>query len=308
MRSLNFIGRLNSALLTDVEWNAETPDVLIFGTADFTHILPVWVERVRNFGGRPTDAVVLATLLAEDREGPLWSAEISTGSRGQFTAGLSSGDRYVDCRPSLLEPLVRTGAIQEIRLKPTVEASLIPVNREWLEKLQAACCEQQYRFVERRHDDSDPSQDWADDFFAEERSVEESAAFESLTAEGFEPERVRLVMETEDETQGPGGVFLRWSGLDLGVPADVSAEFEQMWEALGLDQELDAWLSDTVAGETRSDNHAGGLDQNVGRVVDSGFGSEFSSERENSPEQGIDFDPEGDEGPDSGNAGKESKG
>lgn len=285
MRSLNFIGRLNSTLLTDVEWNAETPDVLIFGTADFTHILPIWVECVRNFGGRPTDAVVLASLLAEDQDGPLWSAEISTGSRGQFTAGLSAGERYVDCRPSLLEPLVRMGAIHEIRLKPAVEGALIPVNREWLEKLQAACSEQRYRFIERRHEGSDPSQEWADDFFDEERGVEETPVFEMLTAEGFQPERVRLVMETEDEAQGPGGVFLRWSGLDLGVPADANAEFEQMWEALGLDQELDAWLSDAVSGEPHGFARGGGSDG-----LDGG-GSDRAGEDGSGPRNGGKSDP-----------------
>ena len=246
MRSLNFIGRLNSTLLSETEWNAASPDVLVFGTADFTHILPIWVERTRNFGGRPTDAVVLSAILAEDPDGQFWSAELATGSRGQFTAGLTAGDRYIDCRPSLLEPLVRTGAIREIRMKPALESALVPVNREWLEKLQSACADQLYRFVERRPESTDPSQEWADDLFDEDRSVEETPTFAALMTEGFEPERVRLVMETDDETQGPGGVFLRWSGLDLGIPAHVSEGFEQMWEALGLDKELDAWLSDAV--------------------------------------------------------------
>ncbi|WP_426716656.1 hypothetical protein ACEN19_02075 [Corynebacterium auriscanis] len=246
MRSLNFIGRLNSTFLSEAEWNAASPDVLVFGTADFTHILPVWVERTHNFGGRPTDAVVLATMLALDSDGPMWSAEIATGARGQFTAALTAGDRYIDCRPSLLEPLIRTGAVRELRMKPALESALIPVNREWLEKLQTACGEQVYRFIERRPAASDPGREWADDLFDDDKGVEDSDTFVTLIDEGFEPERVRLVMETDDEMQGPGGVFLRWSGLNLGVPADVSEGFERMWEALGLDDELDAWLSDTV--------------------------------------------------------------
>lgn len=252
MRSLNFIGRLNSTLLSDAEWNATSPDVLIFGTADFSHILPIWVERTRNFGGRPTDAVVLAAMFSEDPNGQVWSAELATGSRGQFTAGLAVGDRYIDCRPSLLEPLIRMGALREIRMKSALEPSLIPVNREWLEKLQSACSEQLYRFVDRRPEQIDPSQEWADSLFDEDQSVEETTTFAALIDEGFEPERVRLVMETDDETQGPGGVFLRWSGLDLGVPADVSEGFERMWKALGLEEELEAWLSDAVGEDDES--------------------------------------------------------
>nr|WP_156963318.1 hypothetical protein [Corynebacterium auriscanis] len=134
------------------------------------------------------------------------------------------------------------GASHEARLG----ICLIPVNREWLEKLQAACGEQVYRFIERRPAASDPGREWADDLFDDDKGVEDSDTFATLIDEGFEPERVRLVMETDDEMQGPGGVFLRWSGLNLGVPADVREGFERMWEALGLDDELDAWLSDTV--------------------------------------------------------------
>ena len=177
MRSLNFIGRLNSTLLSDAEWNATSPDVLIFGTADFSHILPIWVERTRNFGGRLHRC---RGVRGDALRGSGWSSLV--GGIGHWLTGavhsrLSGGDRYIDCRPSLLEPLIRMGALREIRMKSALEPSLIPVNREWLEKLQSACSEQLYRFVDRRPEQIDPSQEWADSLFDEDQSVEETTTF-----------------------------------------------------------------------------------------------------------------------------------
>lgn len=110
-------------------------------TPQRTHILPIWVEPTLDLGGRPTDAEVLANILKHDEARDPWFARIVTNSRGQMTAGLvleeGQSERFIDIRPSILEPLWHAGVIFDVRVEPGVESSLIRVNPAWVDELEA---------------------------------------------------------------------------------------------------------------------------------------------------------------------------
>ncbi|HIW94880.1 MAG TPA: hypothetical protein H9867_00085 [Candidatus Corynebacterium gallistercoris] len=144
-----FLGRAQTEFSCDGAM--PTPDVLFFVTPELTHILPVWVTPDEDRGGRPTDAEILAEIMRSAPNDSPWFAEIATNSRGQMTAGIyqsvllhggdaedveHSRERYIDVRPSTIEPLSRAGVIFEITLKPHVANQLIEVNPEWGSELK----------------------------------------------------------------------------------------------------------------------------------------------------------------------------
>ena len=110
-------------------------------TPQRTHILPIWVEPTLDLGGRPTDGEVLANILKNDEARDPWFARITTNSRGQMTAGLvleeGESERFIDIRPSILEPLWHAGVLFDVRVAPGVEDALIRVNPTWAEELEA---------------------------------------------------------------------------------------------------------------------------------------------------------------------------
>lgn len=190
-------------------------DVLFFSTPDHTALLPVWVDPPADLGGRPTDAEILADLLASNQFEQPWFAEIVTNSRGQFTAGLSqrivngvpvedsedeiidddgefSGEyveRYIDVRPSTLEPLWHAGVLFDVRLKPSVVPALLDVNPEWTRELAGK-------------------------------------------------------LSAVDEDGDPIEFDLLWNPEDMGFTAFADPEqgFKELWEGMGLSKELDDWL------------------------------------------------------------------
>lgn len=133
-----FLGR---AVGSSLGCGAPVPDCLIFMTPQRTHILPIWVEPTLDLGGRPTDAEVLANILKHDEVRDPWFARIATNSRGQMTAGLvleeGESERFIDIRPSILEPLWHAGVIFDVRVEPGVESALIRVNPAWVDELEA---------------------------------------------------------------------------------------------------------------------------------------------------------------------------
>lgn len=133
-----FLGR---AVGSSLGCGAPVPDCLIFMTPQRTHILPIWVESTLDLGGRPTDAEVLANILKHDEARDPWFARIVTNSRGQMTAGLvleeGESERFIDIRPSILEPLWHAGVIFDVRVDPGVESALIRVNPAWVGELEA---------------------------------------------------------------------------------------------------------------------------------------------------------------------------
>ena len=133
-----FLGR---AVGSSLGCGAPVPDCLLFMTPQRTHILPIWVEPTLDLGGRPSDAEVLASILKNDEARDPWFARIATNSRGQMTAGLvlEAGDseRFIDVRPSILEPLWNAGVLFDVRVAPGVENALIRVNPAWVEELEA---------------------------------------------------------------------------------------------------------------------------------------------------------------------------
>ncbi|CAI37069.1 Uncharacterised protein [Corynebacterium jeikeium] len=133
-----FLGR---AVGSSLGCGAPVPDCLIFMTPQRTHILPIWVEPTLDLGGRPTDAEVLANILKHDEARDPWFARIVTNSRGQMTAGLvleeGESERFIDIRPSILEPLWHAGVIFDVRVDPGVESALIRVNPAWVDELEA---------------------------------------------------------------------------------------------------------------------------------------------------------------------------
>lgn len=132
-----FLGR---AVGSSLGCGAPVPDCLIFMTPQRTHILPIWVEPTLDLGGRPTDAEVLASILKHDEARDPWFARIVTNSRGQMTAGLvleeGESERFIDIRPSILEPLWHAGVIFDVRVEPGVESALIRVNPAWVDELE----------------------------------------------------------------------------------------------------------------------------------------------------------------------------
>lgn len=133
-----FLGR---AVGSSLGCGAPVPDCLILMTPQRTHILPIWVEPTLDLGGRPTDAEVLANILKHDEARDPWFARIVTNSRGQMTAGLvleeGESERFIDIRPSILEPLWQAGVIFDVRVEPGVESALIRVNPAWVDELEA---------------------------------------------------------------------------------------------------------------------------------------------------------------------------
>lgn len=133
-----FLGR---AVGSSLGCGAPVPDCLIFMTPQRTHILPIWVEPTLDLGGRPTDAEVLANILKYDDARDPWFARIVTNSRGQMTAGLvleeGESERFIDIRPSILEPLWHAGVIFDVRVESGVESALIRVNPAWVDELEA---------------------------------------------------------------------------------------------------------------------------------------------------------------------------
>ena len=128
---VHLIGRFSAAGLTD-----QAVDVLVFATPDGSALLPVWVEQMQDLGGRPTDGEILASLVSSGDADDPWFAEISTNSRGQMTAGLKQGDRYIDVRPSTLEFIWHAGVLFDVRVKEAMASTMIPSNPAFVEEMK----------------------------------------------------------------------------------------------------------------------------------------------------------------------------
>lgn len=124
---VNFVGRVSSLLPGE-------PDCLLFATPDNSQVLPIWVEGARDMAGRPSAASTLATVISQSDP---WTAEISTVSRGQYTARLMHGERAIDIRPSLLEPLWHAGVLFDIKVKEAMAGSMVDFNPEWIRSLRS---------------------------------------------------------------------------------------------------------------------------------------------------------------------------
>lgn len=205
---VHLIGRLSAAGITE-----QPIDVLLFATPDHSRMLPVWVPEPADLGGRPTDAEILATLLASnDLEDP-WFAEIATNSRGQMTAGLKQGERYIDVRPSTLEKVWHAGVLFDVRVKEAVSGAMLPVNPEFIEEVQELI-----RKANAAEDDDD-------------------AAWEQPSSD----------LGPGDESAGD--LVLTWRGLPTVATPDVVDEFADMWKAMGLSDDMDEWLGGEERGE-----------------------------------------------------------
>ena len=128
---VQLVGRFSAAGLTDL-----ARDVLIFATPDGSAMLPVWVQEQPYLGGRPSDAEILASVLSSSEVEDPWFAEISTNSRGQMTAGLKQGNRYIDVRPSTLEMIWHAGMLFDVRVKETMMAVMLPVNPAFIDEIK----------------------------------------------------------------------------------------------------------------------------------------------------------------------------
>ena len=201
---VHLIGRLSAAGLTEFPF-----DVLLFATPDHSRMLPVWVPELSDLGGRPTDGEILATMLSTNELEDPWFAEIATNSRGQMTAGLKQGERYIDVRPSTLESAWHAGVLFDVRIKETVAPRLLPVNPEFIEELQEAM----RKVTAADLDDDDVWRNPAEE-------SEDSAA------------------------KGAEDLVLTWQGLALAASPDVVDEFADMWKAMGLSDDLDEWLGE----------------------------------------------------------------
>ncbi|MGV0398388.1 hypothetical protein ACUY3M_08680 [Corynebacterium suicordis] len=128
---VQLVGRFSAAGLTDL-----ARDVLIFATPDGSAMLPVWVQEQPDLGGRPSDTEILASVLSSSEVEDPWFAEISTNSRGQMTAGLKQGSRYIDVRPSTLEMIWHAGMLFDVRVKETMMAVMLPVNPAFIDEIK----------------------------------------------------------------------------------------------------------------------------------------------------------------------------
>lgn len=200
---VHLVGRLSAAGLTDLPL-----DVLLFVTPDNSTMLPVWVPEMADLGGRPTDGEILATLLSTNELEDPWFAEISTNSRGQMTAGLKQGKRYIDVRPSTLEAAWHAGVLFDVRVKEAVAPAMLPVNPEFIEELKELIRQAQAS-------DSDDEDVWND-----------------------------LAEENDIAGQGEKDLVLTWQGLPIAASPDVADEFADMWKAMGLSDDLGDWLGD----------------------------------------------------------------
>ncbi|MBC2681516.1 hypothetical protein [Corynebacterium anserum] len=198
---VHLVGRLSASGLSD-----RRLDVLLFVTPDNSQMLPVWIPELADLGGRPTDAEILATTLSTSEYGDPWFAEIATNSRGQMTAGLKQGKRYIDVRPSTLEAAWYAGVLFDIRVKEAVTPALLPVNPEFIAELKELLRQAQT-------EESEDGNVWSE--LAKENDLP--------LHEGKDP-------------------VLTWQGLPIAACPDVADEFADMWKALGLSEDLGDWL------------------------------------------------------------------
>lgn len=109
--------------------------ILLFATEDDFQFLPVWSEAPYDRAGRPSDVDTLTTMLhCFDRS--RWTAEISTMSRGQFTATLRNESYSVDARPWLVYELWSRNMLSEIYLKETLAGALVDCPPNWMESFR----------------------------------------------------------------------------------------------------------------------------------------------------------------------------
>lgn len=201
---VHFIARLSAAGLTE-----KPVDVLIFATPDHQRMLPVWVAPQADLGGRPTDAEILTTMLGTDGQQDPWCGVIATNSRGQMTAGIKQGQRYIDVRPSTLESFWHAGLLYDTTIKASVSVRMLPVN---------------------------PA------FIAEVIELQRRVAM--LGTDDYEDDTPSI---TQDNNGGhpisPESLVLHWNeGLGTKESADVVDEFADMWKAMGLSEDLGDWL------------------------------------------------------------------
>lgn len=194
---LHLIGRFSAAGLTD-----HNVDVLIFATPDGTAMLPVWVEQMQDLGGRPTDGEILATVLSTGESEDPWFGVLATNSRGQMTAGIKQGKRYIDVRPSTLEFMWHSGVLFDIRVGEYMDASLLPVNPAFIEEIKNMQLKAQQL--------ADPE--------------------DSINAEEAEEAALAALVLRWD------------GGLPTTESAEVVDEFTDMWKAMGWSDDLGDWL------------------------------------------------------------------
>lgn len=245
---VHLLGRFSAAGL------AELPvDVLIFVTPDHTQMLPVWVSEIPDLGGRPTDGEILATVLStSDVEDP-WFAQISTNSRGQMTAGLKQGQRYIDVRPSTLEFAWHAGVLFDVRVKESMAASMLPVNPAFIDEVQHL--QRQVSLVEGEGADLDDDgfdgagSGGAGDLgvagsFGEDRLAGGDVDADGDSDGGGDVNGARTGrFDASGEPISAASLILRWDGgLPTSEPADVVDAFADMWKAMGLSDDLDDWL------------------------------------------------------------------
>lgn len=183
---ITFVGRMSTLLPGD-------PDCLIFATPDDSRILPVWVAGAIDMGGRPTAAVSLATVLASDALSDPWTAEISTVSRGQFTATLVQGERRVDIRPSMLEALWHAGVLFDVKLKESLVGALLDANPAWVAALRKRMKPQALAdAADSSNDDVQFMIEW-DPEAQKLDGVSPNAELEQLSDEAFDDELKKLL-------------------------------------------------------------------------------------------------------------------